>query len=146
MERALRLHPVRRSALAGFRPSGWDTPAMDEVLATRSARFALLLDVWSGGDPGALATLITEDYVGHMLHLAEGDRTAEQYAARIRAYREASPGARFAVVDQTAGQDRLWSRLLATNGDGRQAHGMNVSRFAGDRICEEWAVWSGWHE
>jgi hypothetical protein len=24
------------------------------------------------------------------------------------------------------------------------AHGMNVSRFEGDRIAEEWAVWSDW--
>ena len=93
-----------------------------------------------------LSTLIAEDYVGHMLHLADGERTAEQYAAWIDAYRTANPEVRFVIVDQAASEDRLWSRVLATHGDGRHAHGMNVSRFVGDRIAEEWAVWSGWQE
>jgi hypothetical protein len=117
---------------------------MEGVLAVRSARFAWLLDLWNGGDPNGLEALITRDYVGHMLHLAEGERTAAHYPGWIRAYREANPGTRFHVDDQSASGDRLWSRLTATQGVGRRAHGMNVSRFVGDRIAEEWAVWSGW--
>jgi len=117
---------------------------MDEDLVARSRRFALLLEVWSGGDPDALESLITPGYIGHMLHLEHGERTAEQYAGWILSYREANPGTRFVVEDQSACGDRLWSRVLATHGDGRHAHGMNVSRFEGDRIAEEWAVWSEW--
>jgi hypothetical protein len=115
---------------------------MDEVFATRSAQFALLLEVWSGGDPGALRSVISPDYAGHMLHLPAGHRTAHDYESWIRAYRVTNPGTRFAIEDQCSGGDRLWSRVRATHGDGRHAHGMNVSRFVDDRIAEEWAVWS----
>ena len=31
------------------------------------------------------------DYVGHMLHLAAGERTSDAYAGWIRSYREANP-------------------------------------------------------
>lgn len=118
---------------------------MDELLAARSARFGLLLEVWNGvTGPAALDGLIASDYLGHMLHLAAAERTAAQYADWIHVYRETNPGSRFVVEDQAASGDRLWSRLRATHGDGRHAFGMNVSRFDGDRIAEEWAVWSGW--
>jgi hypothetical protein len=117
---------------------------MDPAPVALSARFELLLDVWRGGDLGALAGLITPDYLGHMLHLPDGERTAEQYQGWIVRYREANPGTRFRVEDQSASGNRLWSRLTATHGDGRQASGMNVSRFVGGRIAEEWAVWSDW--
>src|SRR4051794_22911189 len=118
---------------------------MDELLATRSARFELLLHVWNGeADLDALDGLLAPDYVGHMLHLAAAERTAAQYAEWIHIYRQTNPGSRFEVEDQAASGDRLWSRLTATDGDGRHAFGMNVSRFDRDRIAEEWAVWSGW--
>lgn len=118
---------------------------MEELLAARSARFELLLDVWNGvGDPEGLDGLITPGYRGHMLHLAEGERNAAQYAAWIMVYRQTHPGSLFDVDDQSACGDRLWSRLGATLEDGRRAFGMNVSRFEGVRIAEEWAVWSAW--
>lgn len=119
---------------------------MDDVTTGMPAQFDRLLDVWSGGDPSQLADVVTADYAGHMLHLAAGDRTAAEYAPRIRAYREANPGTVFRVVDQAASGDRLWSRVEALRGDGRRAHGMNVSRFVDGRIAEEWAVWSDWHD
>ncbi len=50
----------------------------------------------------------------------------------------------FAVVDQSSADTRLWSRLIAHGPDSRRANGMNVSRFEGDLIAEEWAIWSDW--
>ena len=117
---------------------------MDAAPVVLSARFELLLDVWRGGDPAALAGLITPDYLGHMLHLSQRERTADQYEGWIRRYREANPGTRFTVEDQSANADRLWSRLTATTEDGRHAYGMNVSRFVDGMIAEEWAIWSDW--
>lgn len=119
---------------------------MDEDIEARSAQFARLLDVWSGGDPNGLAHVITSAYVGHTLNLRAAERSAADYEDWIRSYRDANPGIVFAVQEQAVSGDRLWSRVRATRGDGRQAHGMNVSRFEGDRIAEEWAVWSDWLE
>ena len=112
--------------------------------SARPAVFDRLLEIWNGGDPEAVRGLVTADYVGHMLHLPAGGRTAEEYPGWIRAYHVANPGARFVVADQGVAADRLWTRLDARLPDGRTAHGMNVSRFAGDLIAEEWAVWSPW--
>ena len=118
---------------------------MDASLTGRSTTFARLLLLWNGGDPDGVSDLITTDYRGHMLHMADGERSGEQYPQWIRDFRLARPGVRFEVADQATSGDRLWTRLVATTGDGASvAHGMNVSRFEGDRIAEEWAIWSDW--
>ena len=111
---------------------------------TRSTTFGRLLEVWSGGDPADVLTLITADYAGHMLHLEHGQRSAQDYPGWIESFREANPDTRFLVQDQSASGDRLWTRLRATRGDGAVSEGMNVCRFDADRVAEEWAVWSGW--
>lgn len=68
----------------------------------------------------------------------------KEYPGWIQSFREANPNTRFLVHDQSTSGDRLWTRLRATREDGGVADGMNVSRFVGDRIAEEWAIWSGW--
>lgn len=117
---------------------------MDALLQSRATLFGRLLDVWNGGEPETVEELITTDYRGHMLHLPAGERAAQEYAARIRSYQAEFPGTRFHVEDQGTAGDRLWTRLTATQPDGSVAHGMNTSRFAGELIAEEWAVWSSW--
>jgi SnoaL-like polyketide cyclase. len=117
---------------------------MDAARTDRAAAFGRLIDVWSNGDPADILGLITADYVGHMLHLEQGQRLAQDYPGWIKSFREANPNTRFLVQDQSASGDRLWTRLRATRGDGAVSHGMNVSRFVGDILAEEWAVWSGW--
>jgi hypothetical protein len=105
------------------------------------------LQVWNGGDPESVRDLITTDYRGHMLHLSTGERSAQQYPQWIRDYRSARPGVRFEVMDQATSGDRLWTRLEATTRDNTSSsHGMNISRFDGELIAEEWAVWSDWQE
>ena len=112
----------------------------------RAAVFSRLLDVWRGGDATGIADLITTGYRGHMLHLAEGERTAASYARWIEDYRATNPDVTFDLVDQVSADSRLWSRLVAHGPDSRHAHGMNVSRFEGDLIAEEWAIWSDWRD
>jgi hypothetical protein len=117
---------------------------MQTILAQRSALFDELLLAWNDGDPERVNALITADYRGHMLHLPHGERSGADYPQWISNYRLANPGARFGVEDQSSSGDRLWTRLTARLPNGDVAHGVNISRFDGDRIAEEWAVWSTW--
>lgn len=117
---------------------------METTLAHRATVFDQVLAAWNGGDPELVRELITADYFGHMLHLSQGDRTGADYAQRIRDYRAANPGATFGVEDQSTSGDKLWTRLTAHLPNGDVAHGFNISRFDGDRIAEEWALWSAW--
>jgi hypothetical protein len=107
--------------------------------------FEALLHAWERGDPAAVLGLVTETYVGHMLHLVDGERTAAEYPAWIARWRESNPGTIFEVADQGLIGSTLWTRLVAHRPDGSSANGMNESRFEGELVAEEWAVWSGWH-
>ena len=108
-----------------------------------------LLEIWNGASTGTLASLLADNYRGHMLHLPDGERDATEYAAWIRAYRELNPNVTFEIIEQFSAADRVVSRLRATRGSlgsGLQTtHGINISRLDGDgRIAEEWALWSAW--
>lgn len=129
-----------------FRVCTWESVQVDAALDYyyRSELFGRLVDVWSNGHPSDILTLITPDYIGHMLHLEHGQRTAAEYPGWIQSFRGANPKARFRIHDQSASGDRLWTRLQATREDGAVSNGMNISRFADGRIAEEWAIWSGW--
>ena len=59
-------------------------------------------------------------------------------------FRRQNPGTEFSILDQDLVGDLLWTRLEAHRADGAVAHGMNESRFVGDLIAEEWAIWSDW--
>ena len=119
-------------------------------MAQRGKRelFGDLLSVWQTGPGDAILAIVTSDYVGHMLHLGEGERDRESYPGWIDSYRSRNPGTRFHVVEQLEVGDRLFSRIEATrtSADGTTlvAHGMNLSRFVGGLIAEEWAIWTEW--
>ncbi len=106
--------------------------------------FAALLRIWEGGDTRAVLELVTETYQGHMLHLVDGERTASEYPAWIARWRDANPGTILEITDQGFSGSTVWTRLVARRPDGSSANGMNESRFEGERIAEEWAVWSDW--
>lgn len=112
--------------------------------------FGELLGIWSAGHTPAVLDLLSPDYVGHMLHLESGERSRSEYPQWIESYRGQNPGVRFDVVDQFDAGDRLVSRVEArrVTGDGKAliAYGMNISRFAGDVIAEEWAIWTPWRD
>jgi hypothetical protein len=109
--------------------------------------FQALLNIWQDAPPSSVLDVVTPGYVGHMLHLAEGERSAADYAAWIERYRFANPGTDFFIEDQFESGDRVCTRLRAVRRDGDQvwtARGINISRCEGDRVAEEWAVWSDW--
>ena len=123
-----------------------DAPTSDDPrdATSRARTFARLLETWESGDPRLISDVITDDYRGHMEHLVDGERDAQSYPEWIRAYRAANDQVTFEVLDQRSAGDLLWSRLRASRPDGSIARGMNCSRFQGDRIAEEWAIWTAW--
>jgi predicted SnoaL-like aldol condensation-catalyzing enzyme len=109
--------------------------------------FAALLRAWNGGDPEAVRNLVTDDYVGHMLHVAGGERGRDEYPGWIERWRALNPDAHFAIEQQIESGDWVASRLRAVReerGVAQVAFGMNFSRCADGRIAEEWAIWSEW--
>jgi len=107
--------------------------------------FDRILDAWNDADPSSIRDLITDDYQGHMLHLARGDRSADTYASWIADFRRSNPNVRFRVLAQGVTGNQVWSRLVATRPDDRTSYGMNTSVFRDGLVAEEWAIWSDWY-
>jgi hypothetical protein len=108
-----------------------------------------LLEIWNGASPTLLASLLSDDYRGHMLHLADGERDAAGYAAWIADFRERNSDVKFELVEQFFTADRIVSRLRATRDSGasgmQKSNGVNIARLdANGRLAEEWAIWSAW--
>lgn len=95
-------------------------------------------EVWVQGDFSNVHELLTEDYVGHS---GPYDRDLEHLLTAVELYRSEHPSLHLDVLDQFEARDKLVSRLRAYS-VGKSATGINISRFAGDRIAEEWAVWT----
>src|SRR4051812_46858571 len=112
-----------------------------------AAIFQTLLHVWQDARPDTVTDVVTPGYAGHMLHLADGERSADDYPAWIERYRAANPNTEFVIEDQFESGERVCTRLRAVKSDGQHvwtARGINISRCEGDRIAEEWALWSDW--
>jgi SnoaL-like domain len=115
---------------------------------SREAGFARYLAIASGDGASAdLDDLVAPNFVGHM-----GDRTRDivQLKRDMSAYRASADGVRFHVEQQFGEGDFLATRVVATavrRSDGAPlvARGINVSRWAGSRLAEEWAVWEPLH-
>lgn len=95
-------------------------------------------EVWRLGDFSHVSELLTEDYVGHS---GGHDRDVGGLLTSVELYRAQHPNLHVDVLEQFEAGDRLISRLRVYSA-GKVAHGINISRFAGDRIAEEWAVWT----
>jgi hypothetical protein len=106
---------------------------------TRSELFNRYGDeVWVRGDFSSADELFTEDYVGHS---AGRDRDLAGLRTDVGLYRAHHPNLHVDVLEQFEAGDRLISRLRVYSA-GKVAYGMNISRFEGGRIAEEWAVWT----
>lgn len=86
---------------------------------------------------------VTHDYVGHK---SKGDRTIEGLRARVAEFHALYPNIKITVEEQLAEGDRIATRMTAygtSKATGKPVHliGMNISRFVGNRIAEEWPVW-----
>ncbi len=104
------------------------------------------LAVWNGDAPlKDLERVVTPGFVGHM---GSRSRDLAGLAADITAYRTANPGVRFTIEDAFEADDAIASRIIARatrTGAALVAVGLNISRWEGDRLAEEWAVWEALH-
>jgi predicted ester cyclase len=90
-----------------------------------------------------IGDVVTRDYVGHT---SSGDRNLEGLRKRISDFHNLYPDTKFTVEDQLVEGDQVATRLTAvgtSRATGKVVHliGLNISRFVGNRIAEEWPVW-----
>lgn len=116
----------------------WD----DGLVADRRETFDKLLAVWNG-DAGIdeLDSLLAPSYRGH---LGSRLRDVAELKRDIADYRDRVPGVRFRVEHQFSGGSYLAARLTAHAVDASTTAivcGMNISRWEGGLLAEEWAVW-----
>lgn len=110
---------------------------------TQKAAFRRAVEIWQEGRTDLIEGLVTNDYVGHT---SIGDRNIDGLRARVTEFHALYPDIRFTIEDQIAEGDRIATRLSArgtSKATGKAVHliGLNVSRFVGNRIAEEWPVW-----
>jgi hypothetical protein len=99
--------------------------------------------IWNGEQSlDSLDELVTAAFVGH---IGSRDRDLRRLKEDIAAYRVNAPTVRFTIDHQFGDNEYLASRTTAhiTNRDGNEftLQGINISRWEGDRLAEEWAVW-----
>lgn len=110
---------------------------------TRKAAFRHVVQIWQDGRADLISDMITEDYVGHP---SSGDRNAQGLRKRIFDFHQLYPDLKFTIEAQVAEGDRVATRLTgvgtaSATGKPVRLIGLNISRFVGNRIAEEWPVW-----
>ena len=134
---------ARVSATGAQLPS---SPVSDPCLVSPEANKRIAqhyLRIWQTGALDELGEVIGPGYIGHA---ASGDRDLNGLRQRIAAFSLAYPAMQFSIEDQVAVGDRVVTRMIARgvsseSGAVVQLLGLNISRFQGDRIVEEWPVW-----
>jgi predicted ester cyclase len=110
---------------------------------TREAVFRRTARIWEEGRVDLIGEIVTSDYVGHT---SAGDRSIDGLRRRILEFHALYPDMKFTIEDQLADGDRIATRMTAvgtSKATGKVVHliGLNISRFVGNRIAEEWPVW-----
>jgi predicted ester cyclase len=110
---------------------------------TRKAAFRRAVQVWQLGRADLIGAVVTKEYVGHT---SSGDRDIQGLRQRVAEFHTLYPDMKFTIEDQLADGDRIATRMTATGtstASRKVVHllGMNISRFVGNRIAEEWPVW-----
>ena len=110
---------------------------------SRKAVFRRAVEIWQQGRAELIDTVVTPSYVGHT---SSGNRNVDGLRARITEFHALYPDIRFIIDDQLAEGNKVATRLTAygtSKETGKVVHliGLNISRFVGDRIAEEWPVW-----
>jgi hypothetical protein len=100
------------------------------------------LAIWNGEvELSALDDLVTPGFVGH---IGSRDRDLARLKEDIAGYREAAPSVRFTIHHQFGEGDFIATRVTAEvdrAGTVTSLCGLNIGRWEGDRLAEEWAVW-----
>lgn len=99
--------------------------------------------IWNGEKPlEALDALVTPGFVGH---IGSRDRDLSRLKEDIAAYRSAAPSVTFTLDHQFGDGEFLATRTSAhlTDEAGNEVtlQGINISRWEGELLAEEWAVW-----
>ncbi len=99
--------------------------------------------IWNGEQPlEALDELVTPGFVGH---IGSRDRDLSRLKEDIAAYRNSAPSAQFTIHHQFGDDEYLATRtsVQITDHEGNEVtlQGLNISRWEGDLLAEEWAVW-----
>jgi hypothetical protein len=101
--------------------------------------------VWNGeAEVDLLDDLVTSTYVGH---IGLRDRDLSRLKEDIAAYRAASPGVRFRIEHRFSDGAYVATRVTAHAPGEDEAErapmavGLNISRWEGGLLAEEWAVW-----
>lgn len=129
----------------GTPDSAWDVKGNKVAVSadSRKAAFRRAVDIWQDGRAELIDTVVTHEYVGHT---SQGDRSIDGLRARITEFHALYPNIKFTIKDQLAEGDRIATRMTAygtSKHTGQTVHlvGLNISRFVGNRIAEEWPVW-----
>ena len=99
--------------------------------------------MWQSGRTDRLEMVIADGYSGHA---ASGTRDLAGLRRRIAEFHLAFPDMRFTIHDQLVHGDRVATRMSAVGTSAKSGQrvrlvGVNISRFSGNRIVEEWPVW-----
>jgi hypothetical protein len=99
--------------------------------------------IWNGEQPlDSLDELVTPGFVGH---IGSRDRDLSRLKEDIAAYRANVSTVRFTIDHQFGDYEYLASRITAhitdQGGNELSLQGINISRWEGDQLAEEWAVW-----
>lgn len=110
---------------------------------SHKAAFRHAVGIWQNGRADLITQVVTKDYIGHT---SSGDRNADGLRKRIAGFHMLYPDISFTIEDQVAVGDRVVTRMTAAGtssatGQRIKLIGLNISRFVGDRIAEEWPVW-----
>ena len=110
---------------------------------SRKAVFRRAVEIWQQGRAELIDAVVSPNYIGHP---SKGDRNIDGLRARITEFHALYPNIKFTIEDQLADGDRIATRMSASGASkatGKSVHliGLNISRFVGNRIAEEWPVW-----
>ena len=113
------------------------------AMSDRRETLRRYLAIWNGEQPlDALDALVTPGFVGH---IGSRDRDLSRLKEDIAAYRSTAPSVRFTIHHQFGDDEYLATRtsVQITDQKGNEValQGLNISRWEGDLLAEEWAVW-----
>lgn len=116
---------------------------MTVTAETRKAAFRGAVQVWQQGRADLIGDVVTKGYVGHA---SSGDRDIRGLRQRVSEFHALYPDLKFTIEDQLVDGDRVATRMTAigtSKATGKVVNlvGLNISRFVGNRIAEEWPVW-----
>jgi predicted ester cyclase len=116
---------------------------IDPTVEANQRAFRRLVEAWASGDAETVGSLVTSGYVGHV---AAGDRDAAGLKRRVSEFASLYTVVHFRVEDQFSSGDRVATRMTidaVERSSGRRVRlmGINISRFEGEKVAEEWNTW-----